>query len=114
MLRYLTAGESHGEQLTVIVDGLPAGLSISSEKVGFWLEERQKGHGRGGRQKIEKDKAHFVGGLRDGKTLGSPLCMVVKNKDWANWEKMMHPLEASPAHIKAVSLSRPRPGHADL
>ncbi len=114
MLRYLTAGESHGENLTVIVDGLPAGLELPQEKLDFWLAERQKGHGRGGRMKIEKDQAHIVGGMRGGRTLGSPLAMLVHNKDWANWEKMMHPHQVEAARSKAVSISRPRPGHADL
>ena len=114
MLRYLTAGESHGEALSVIIDGLPAGLPLPLEKINFWLAERQKGHGRGGRMKIETDRAHVIGGLRNGMTLGSPLSMLVHNKDWANWEKMMHPEKGSDAHIKGVALSRPRPGHADL
>ncbi len=114
MLRYLTAGESHGEALTVIVEGLPANLPLPKHKIDFWLAERQKGHGRGGRMKIEKDEVRLLGGLRDGRTLGSPLAMVIFNRDWANWEKMMHAETVSAAHAKAVSLSRPRPGHADL
>jgi chorismate synthase len=114
MLRYLTAGESHGEALSVIVEGLPAGLPLPSEKLNFWLAERQKGHGRGGRMKIESDRAHIIGGVRNGLTLGSPLAVLVHNKDWANWEKMMHPEKGSEAHMRSVALSRPRPGHADL
>jgi chorismate synthase len=114
MLRYLTAGESHGEALSVIVDGLPAGLPLGAEKINFWLAERQKGHGRGGRMKIETDRAHIIGGLRNGMTLGSPLAMLVHNKDWANWEKMMHPEKGSEAHMRGVAITRPRPGHADL
>lgn len=114
MLRYLTAGESHGESLSVIIDGLPAGLPLGAERINFWLAERQKGHGRGGRMKIETDRAHVIGGVRNGLTLGSPVAMLVHNKDWANWEKMMHPERGSDAHMKGVAITRPRPGHADL
>src|SRR5882757_5245036 len=114
MLRYLTAGESHGESLSVIIDGLPANLPLPLAKIDHWLAERQKGHGRGGRMKIEKDRAHVIGGLRNGKTLGSPLAILIHNRDWANWEKMMHPEQGSDAHMKSVAISRPRPGHADL
>ncbi|MES2201588.1 MAG: chorismate synthase [candidate division FCPU426 bacterium] len=114
MLRFLTAGESHGEALSVIIDGIPANLPLPLDKVNFWLAERQKGHGRGGRMKIEKDQAHVIGGLRNGRTLGSPVSILIHNKDWANWEKMMHAEHGSPAHMQSVALSRPRPGHADL
>src|SRR5258708_5560279 len=114
MLRYLTAGESHGESLSVIIDGLPANLPLPLAKIDHWLAERQKGHRRRGRMKIEKDRAHVIGGLRNGKTLGSPLAILIHNRDWANWEKMMHPEQGSDAHMKSVAISRPRPGHADL
>jgi chorismate synthase len=114
MLRFLTAGESHGPGLSVIIDGLPAGIPIQAEQVDFWLAERQKGHGRGGRMAIEKDRARFTGGVRSGRTLGSPLSLWVENKDWANWTKIMDPAANSASHVRAVSITRPRPGHADL
>jgi chorismate synthase len=114
MLRYLTAGESHGPGLTVIVEGLPAGLPVKAEQLNFWLAERQKGYGRGGRMAIEKDAARITGGIRSGRTLGSPVSLWVENRDWANWTKIMDPAENSGSHVKAVSITRPRPGHADL
>ena len=114
MLRFLTAGESHGPGLSVIIDGLPAGVPLQASQVDFWLAERQKGYGRGGRMAIEKDRARFTAGMRSGRTLGSPLAMWVENKDWANWTKIMDPAANSASHVKAVSITRPRPGHADL
>ena len=114
MLRFLTAGESHGPGLSVIIDGLPAGIPIHAEQVDFWLAERQKGHGRGGRMSIEKDRARFTAGVRSGRTLGSPLALWVENKDWPNWTKIMDPAANSASHVRAVSITRPRPGHADL
>ena len=113
-MRFITAGESHGENQTVIVEGLPANLRIEESEINFWLAERQKGYGRGGRMKIEKDQVHVTAGLRNGRTLGSPLCLVVHNKDWKNWEHIMHPHSANGRAMKAASISRPRPGHADL
>jgi chorismate synthase len=112
VLRWLTAGESHGPQLTVIVEGLPAGLEISSAELRQDLARRQGGHGRGGRQKIETDQARFVGGLRGGVTLGSPLALVMENKDHANWLADMSP-EAEDFHPRRP-VTKLRPGHADL
>ena len=94
-MRYLTAGESHGPQLTTIIEGLPSLLPISIEKINHDLKRRQGGHGRGRRMQIETDTADIVGGVRHGKTLGSPLALVVKNDDWKHWTKIMgvEPLE---------------------
>lgn len=120
MLKYLTAGESHGPQLTTIIDGLPAGLQIDRDKLNFQLARRQKGYGRGGRMKIEKDQAEVVSGLRHGLTLGSPLTIVIRNLDWANWTKIMDPFEPPPADLNlkeerlTYETTAPRPGHADL
>ncbi len=114
MLRYLTAGESHGPGLTVIVEGMPAGLPLRAEQVDFWLAERQKGFGRGGRMGIEKDRVRVTAGLRSGRTLGSPLAFWVENRDWANWTQIMDPAGNSESHVRAVAITRPRPGHADL
>lgn len=120
MLKYLTAGESHGPQLTAIVDGLPAGMPISLDKLNFQLSRRQKGYGRGGRMKIEKDAVQILSGLRHGKTLGSPVTIVIANRDWENWQTIMDPFQPLPEklHLKEERLARetskPRPGHADL
>ncbi|HYS28500.1 MAG TPA: chorismate synthase, partial [Candidatus Limnocylindria bacterium] len=89
MLRFLTAGESHGERLTVIVDGVPAGLPLTAADLAPDLARRQGGHGRGGRMKIEKDAARIVSGVRGGKTLGSPITLDIQNKDWDNWKAVM-------------------------
>lgn len=112
MLRYVTAGESHGKQLTVILEGIPAGLKITAADVNRELARRQTGFGRGARMKIEKDQVEFVAGVRLGETIGSPVCMVVKNYDWENWQNIM---AAEPGDLgdKAKQV-RPRPGHADL
>jgi len=120
MLTYLTSGESHGPQLTAIIDGLPAGLSIDKQAVDFQLARRQKGYGRGGRMLIERDQAEFVGGLRHGCTMGGPISIVVGNKDWPNWTGIMDPHQPidddlPPKKRKlAFDTSCPRPGHADL
>lgn len=111
-LRYLTAGESHGPQLSAIVEGLPAGIHLSAEAVNRDLERRQQGYGRGGRMKIEKDTALLLSGVRWGETTGSPLTLVVKNRDWINWLEQMSPLPEHRDDSSAVT--RPRPGHADL
>jgi len=112
MLRYLTAGESHGPELVAIIEGLPAGLAVTEEMIGRDLVRRQQGYGRGGRMKIEKDRARIVSGVRWGQTLGSPLGLVVENRDWANWQEKM---SADPAHAGSMdAVTRPRPGHADL
>jgi len=120
MLTYLTSGESHGPQLTTIIDGLPAGLPIDIEKLNFQMARRQKGYGRGGRMKIEKDGVRIVSGIRHAKTIGSPITFVIENKDWENWVNIMHPINPLPEelHLREQKLAhettRPRPGHADL
>ena len=111
MLRYLTAGESHGKGLTVIIEGLPAGLSLSEEYIARELRRRQGGYGRGRRQKIEQDRAEIQSGVRHGLTLGSPIALLIENKDWVNWQDVMA-LEKPDAPIEAIT--RLRPGHADL
>ncbi|HEX4759920.1 MAG TPA: chorismate synthase [Thermoleophilaceae bacterium] len=110
-LRFTTAGESHGPGLTAVVEGLPAGLTLSPEDIDRDLARRQLGHGRGGRMKIEKDRAEVTSGLRHGRTLGSPVALRVVNRDFANWEERMNPWPVE-ADIEEVHL--PRPGHADL
>src|SRR3954466_8840494 len=109
--RFVTAGESHGPGLTAIVEGLPAGLELSPEDIDRDLARRQLGHGRGGRMKIEKDRADVVSGVRHGRTLGSPITLRVDNRDYQNWEERMNPWPVE-AEIDEVHL--PRPGHADL
>jgi chorismate synthase len=111
MFRFLTAGESHGERLTVIVDGVPAGLPLTAADLAPDLARRQGGHGRGGRMKIEKDAARIVSGVRGGKTLGSPITLDIQNKDWDNWKAVMS-VEAD--GLKRKPITRVRPGHADL
>src|SRR5438270_6833329 len=111
MLRFLTAGESHGPQLTVIVEGLPAGLEISEDDLRRDLARRQGGHGRGGRQKIETDFARIVSGVRGGFTIGSPVTLVLENKDHVNWTAEM---TASTDGFAPKPVTRLRPGHADL
>jgi len=111
MLRFLTAGESHGPQLTVIIEGLPSGLEISEEDLRRDLARRQGGHGRGGRQKIETDFARIVSGVRGGYTIGSPVTLVLENKDHVNWLAQMTPAKAG---FEPKPVTRLRPGHADL
>src|SRR5512142_1437805 len=112
MLRFSTAGESHGEALLALLSGLPAGLKIDTAFVDRELWRRQQGYGRGGRQKIETDCAHFLSGVRHGITIGSPVSVLLENKDWTNWQESL-PVEAGdPAKHKEVN--SPRPGHADL
>lgn len=111
-MRYFTAGESHGQELTAIVDGVPAGLRISEEQINTDLARRQSGYGRGGRQKIEHDTVHVTAGIRFGRTLGSPVAMTVRNRDWANWEARMAPFGDAPSDL--IRETTPRPGHADL
>src|SRR5215216_7466539 len=109
--RFVTAGESHGPGLTAIVEGLPAGLELSPEDIDRDLARRQLGHGRGGRMKIEKDRAEVTAGVRHGRTLGSPVSMWIQNRDYQNWEERMNPWPVD-AEVDEVHL--PRPGHADL
>ena len=115
MLRFETAGESHGETLVTILTGLPAGVPISLEKVNRELWRRQQGFGRGGRMKIETDRAHVVSGVRYGKTIGSPIAILLENRDWRNWSEIL-PVEApaQPEEGNNRPVLRPRPGHADL
>ena len=120
MLKFLTAGESHGPQLTAILDGMPAGLRLDREQIDFQLGRRQKGYGRGGRMKIEKDCVKILSGVRHSVTLGSPVTLVIENKDWANWKRIMDPLAPPPKRLSEREKPRaretfcPRPGHADL
>src|SRR5207244_5182110 len=110
MIRYLTAGESHGPALTVIVEGLPAGIPVSTKRIADELARRRLGFGRGPRMKIERDALELLGGVRFGRTLGSPVSIVIRNSEWAKWERGMSP-EGQPA---GNVLTEPRPGHADL
>ena len=112
-LRYLTAGESHGKALVAIVEGLPAGLPVSAEQVDRDLGRRMMGYGRGARMKIERDRIEWLSGVRAGETLGSPVAMVVHNRDWSNWEDVMA-AEGAPGEERRRRVFRPRPGHADL
>ncbi|MEK7775660.1 MAG: chorismate synthase [Candidatus Zixiibacteriota bacterium] len=120
MLRYLTAGESHGPQLTAIIDGLPAGLPIDIDKINFQLARRQKGYGRGGRMKIEQDMAEIMSGIRGSVTMGGPITLVIRNKDWDNWTNIMDPVKPVAGKLDlredrlANETTTPRPGHADL
>jgi chorismate synthase len=109
--RFVTAGESHGPGLTAIVEGLPAGLELRPEDIDRDLARRQLGHGRGGRMKIEKDRADVVAGVRHGRTLGSPVALRVENRDYQNWEERMNPW---PVEAEVAEVHLPRPGHADL
>src|SRR5215208_5575492 len=110
-LRFTTAGESHGPGLTAVVEGLPAGLELRPEDVDRDLARRQLGHGRGGRMKIETDRAEVTSGVRHGKTLGSPIALRIQNRDYANWEERMNPW---PVDAEVAEVHLPRPGHADL
>ncbi len=112
MLRYFTAGESHGEALVAFLSGLPAGIRIEQAFLDHELWRRQQGYGRGGRMKIERDTAHILSGVRQGKTIGSPVAILLENKDWNNWQESLPVAEGDPAKHKRVG--SPRPGHADL
>src|SRR5882724_9595713 len=112
MLRFSTAGESHGESLVATVSGMPAGVTVEQEFINRELWRRQKGYGRGGRMRIEKDTAHILSGVRHGKTIGSPIAMTLANNDWKNWTEILPVEEGDAAKHKAVA--SPRPGHADL
>jgi len=111
--RFLTAGESHGEGLTAVIEGVPAGLSLTEADINEDLARRQRGYGRGGRMKIERDQAHISSGLRWGVTLGSPITLSIQNRDWENWKTTMAVGEP-PAGTPSKAVTRPRPGHADL
>ena len=112
MLRFSTAGESHGESLVATVSGMPAGVTVAQEVIDRELWRRQQGYGRGGRMRIERDTAHILSGVRHAKTIGSPIAMVIANNDWKNWEEIL-PVEAGDA-AKHKAVASPRPGHADL
>lgn len=111
-LRYLTAGESHGPALTVIVEGLPAGLRVTPDQIGAELARRRQGYGRGARMKLEADKLEILGGVRHGRTLGSPVAVLIRNTEWA--EKWSEAMSVTPTDKPVDPLTRPRPGHADL
>jgi len=112
-LRFTTAGESHGPALVAIVEGLPAGLPVTAAFVNTQLARRMQGHGRGARMQIEQDAIQWLGGIRAGETLGSPIAMQIANRDWANWQDVMAP-EGTPGESRRRQVTRPRPGHADL
>src|SRR5215467_14060793 len=114
MLTYRTAGESHGPALIALVEGLPAHLPIDFDFIDHELKRRQGGYGRGGRMKIEKDQVRFLSGVRHGKTIGSPIAMMIENRDWPNWEEIMAAREVSGEAATKKRLTRPRPGHTDL
>src|SRR5215475_10458709 len=114
MLRYYTAGESHGQALLAFVSGLPAGMPVDVEAINQELHRRQLGYGRGGRQKIEKDRADIFAGVRHGKTIGAPIALRIENRDWANWEKILPVEDNSEDDAPTKKLVAPRPGHADL
>lgn len=110
-MRVLTAGESHGRGLSVIIEGLPAGIPLVDKDINLWLSRRQGGYGRGGRMKIESDTVEILSGVRGGYTLGSPLSLFIANRDWENWQEIMNPGREAKSD---QAVTRPRPGHADL
>jgi chorismate synthase len=116
MLRFATAGESHGEALVAMVSGLPAGVPVEQEFLDREMARRQKGYGRGGRMRIEQDHAHILSGVRHGKTIGSPVAMTIANADWKNWEEILPVFvgEGAGDAAKHKAVASPRPGHADL
>jgi chorismate synthase len=114
MLRFLTAGESHGPALVAILDGIPAGLPLAAEAIDRQLKRRMGGYGRGGRMKIEADRAKLLAGVRFGATLGSPIALLIENLDWANWQEAMSVARAPSDPSARRRVTRPRPGHADL
>jgi len=111
MFRFLTAGESHGKGLTVIIDGIPAGLPLDEEYIASDMRRRQSGYGRGSRMKIESDRAEIISGVRHGLTIGSPISLIIWNRDWENWKEIM---SVTALDEVGQTVSRPRPGHADL
>jgi len=120
MLQFLTSGESHGPQLTAILEGFPAGFKLDIDQINFQLARRQKGYGRGGRMKIEKDQVQIVSGVRGSMTLGGPITFVIPNRDWLNWQNIMDPVKPIAKNLNlrekrlAFETTKPRPGHADL
>ena len=117
MLRFLTAGESHGQTLVMTIDGMPAGLSIDIDALNSQLRRRQGGYGRGRRMQIESDRAEIVAGVRHGRTTGAPIALLIRNRDWVNWQQTMYVEADMPegaSGVKKADVTRPRPGHADL
>ncbi len=114
MLRFLTAGESHGPTLVAILEGLPAGLALDLDRINAQLRRRQQGYGRGRRMAIESDQAEVVSGVRYGRTTGGPVALLIRNKDWVHWQATMSPDEADSERAERPPVKRPRPGHADL
>src|SRR5215467_2828820 len=117
MLRFLTAGESHGKALVAILEGMPAGLTIDFDAITAQLRRRQGGYGRGRRMAIESDRAEALSGIRHGVTTGGPIALLIPNKDWDNWQRTMHVEAEMPEAATGVdrpAVTRPRPGHADL
>jgi chorismate synthase len=112
-LRFLTAGESHGRGMVAILEGMPAGLPVGADAIDVQLARRMQGYGRGARMKIERDRVEWLSGVRAGETLGSPIAMLVANRDWANWQEVMAH-EGEPGEVRRRRVLRPRPGHADL
>jgi chorismate synthase len=112
-LRFLTAGESHGRGVVAILEGIPAGLPVGADAIDVQLARRMQGYGRGARMKIERDRVEWLSGVRAGETLGSPIAMLVANRDWANWQEVMAH-EGEPGEVRRRRVLRPRPGHADL
>src|SRR5487761_235914 len=114
MLKFQTAGESHGQGLVAIISGIPAGLRVDFEYINRDLKRRMGGYGRGGRMKIESDSAQFISGVRHGETIGSPIALLIENRDWPNWAQAMAVEDNPESRAKYKPLSPPRPGHADL
>ena len=117
MLRFLSAGESHGQALVITVDGMPAGLEIDVDGLNRQLRRRQGGYGRGRRMQIESDRAEILSGVRKGRTTGAPIAMLIRNRDWVNWQQTMHVEREMPEGATGANradVTRPRPGHADL
>src|SRR3954467_4135762 len=117
MLRFLTAGESHGQALVTIIEGMPAGLTIDLDAVTTELKRRQTGYGRGRRMAIESDRAEVLSGIRHGVTTGAPIALLIPNKDWENWQRTMYAGSEMPGDATGAErapVTRPRPGHADL
>ena len=115
MLRFVTAGESHGPALVATLEGIPAGLPLRAEEIDRELARRQQGYGRGRRMQIEQDRVELLGGVRAGETLGSPIAMLVRNRDWQNWQEIMDPApREGESGLRRRAVTRPRPGHADL
>src|SRR6478672_1873649 len=112
--KFTTAGESHGKALITVLEGLPAGLPIDIDAVNFELWRRQQGYGRGGRMKIEKDEVQVLSGIRHGKTLGSPIALMIENRDFVHWQEIMASEQIETEPINPRIVKRPRPGHADL